>query len=92
VRILEGSITCTTCESIPNEKSRQTLLAVAVFRLAPGRDGPDHTRRHTDVFYILQGNLDVGLGPGLAVGPDRACRSHDDDERELASQTATASR
>jgi quercetin dioxygenase-like cupin family protein len=42
-------------------------LALTLFRLEPGQDGPEpHIhRRHTDAFYILQGSLELGLGPRL---------------------------
>src|SRR5439155_694180 len=34
----------------------------------PGEEGPDpHVhRRHTDAFYVLEGELELGLGPGAA--------------------------
>ena len=41
-------------------------LTVTWFRYAPGEEGPDpHVhRRHTDAFYVLEGELELGLGPG----------------------------
>ena len=43
-------------------------LTLTWFRYAPGEEGPDpHIhRRHTDAFYVLQGELELGLGPGVA--------------------------
>jgi mannose-6-phosphate isomerase-like protein (cupin superfamily) len=40
-------------------------LTLTWFRYQPGEEGPDpHVhRRHTDAFYVLEGELDVGLGP-----------------------------
>lgn len=40
-------------------------LALTFFRLEPGQDGPEpHVhRRHTDAFYVLEGELELGLGP-----------------------------
>jgi quercetin dioxygenase-like cupin family protein len=42
-------------------------LALTWFRYAPGEDGPEpHVhRRHTDAFYVLEGELDLGLGPDV---------------------------
>jgi quercetin dioxygenase-like cupin family protein len=43
-------------------------LTVTWFRYAPGEKGPDpHVHhRHTDAFYVLEGELELGLGPGAA--------------------------
>src|ERR687884_2209367 len=43
-------------------------LTVTWFRYAPGEKGPDpHIhRRHTDAFYVLEGELELRLGPGAA--------------------------
>ena len=43
-------------------------LTVTWFRYAAGEKGPDpHIhRRHTDAFYVLEGELELGLGPGVA--------------------------
>ena len=43
-------------------------LTLTWFRYGPGEQGPDpHVhRRHSDAFYILEGELEVGLGPGAA--------------------------
>jgi quercetin dioxygenase-like cupin family protein len=40
-------------------------LTVTWFRYAPGESGPDpHVhRQHTDAFYVLDGELEFGLGP-----------------------------
>ena len=40
-------------------------LALTWFRYQPGEDGPEpHVhRRHTDAFYVLEGELELGLGP-----------------------------
>jgi uncharacterized cupin superfamily protein len=40
-------------------------LALTWFRLEPGQEGPEpHVhRRHTDAFYVLDGELELGLGP-----------------------------
>jgi quercetin dioxygenase-like cupin family protein len=40
-------------------------LALTWFRYEPGQEGPEpHVhRRHTDAFYVLDGELEVGLGP-----------------------------
>ena len=37
------------------------------FRYEPGEEGPDpHVhRQHTDAFYVLEGELEVGLGPDV---------------------------
>ena len=42
-------------------------LALSWFRYEPGEEGPDpHVhRRHTDAFYVLEGELEVGLGPDV---------------------------
>ena len=41
------------------------LLTLSWFRYEPGEEGPDpHVhRRHTDAFYMLEGELEFGLGP-----------------------------
>ena len=49
-------------------------LIVTWFRYEPGEVGPDpHIhRRHTDAFYLLEGELEFTLGPDLrtiAAGP-----------------------
>jgi quercetin dioxygenase-like cupin family protein len=49
-------------------------LTVSWFRYEPGEEGPEpHVhRRHTDAFYVLEGELEVGLGPEvqrLRAGP-----------------------
>src|SRR5438105_15518864 len=43
-------------------------LTLTWFRYAPGEEGPDPhlQRRHTDAFYVLEGELELGLGPGVA--------------------------
>ena len=43
-------------------------LTATWFRYAPGEEGPDaHIhRRHTDAFYVLEGELELRLGPGAA--------------------------
>src|SRR5215211_7709674 len=40
-------------------------LTVSWFRYEPGEEGPEpHVhRRHTDAFYVLEGELELGLGP-----------------------------
>jgi uncharacterized cupin superfamily protein len=40
-------------------------LALTWFRYEPGQEGPEpHVhRRHTDAFYVLDGELELGLGP-----------------------------
>jgi quercetin dioxygenase-like cupin family protein len=40
-------------------------LALTWFRYEPGQEGPKlHVhRRHTDAFYVLEGELELGLGP-----------------------------
>src|ERR671933_564978 len=40
-------------------------LTVTWFHYEPGQQGPDpHIhRRHTDAFYVLEGELEFGLGP-----------------------------
>ena len=40
-------------------------LALTWFRYEPGEEGPEpHVhRRHTDAFYVLEGELEFGLGP-----------------------------
>ena len=40
-------------------------LALTWFRYEPGQEGPEpHVhRRHTDAFYVLAGELELGLGP-----------------------------
>jgi quercetin dioxygenase-like cupin family protein len=42
-------------------------LTLTWFRYVPGEKGPDpHVhRRHTDAFYVLEGELEVGLGPDV---------------------------
>lgn len=47
-------------------------LTLTWFRYVPGEKGPDpHVhRRHTDAFYVLEGELELGLGP--EVQPVRA--------------------
>src|SRR5919201_1642630 len=42
-------------------------LTVTWFRYVPGEKGPDpHVhRRHTDAFYVLEGELEIGLGSDL---------------------------
>ena len=42
-------------------------LTLTWFRLEPGVDGPDpHVHeRHTDAFYVLAGELELGLGPDV---------------------------
>jgi quercetin dioxygenase-like cupin family protein len=43
-------------------------LALTWFRYEPGQEGPEpHVhRRHTDAFYVLDGELELGLGPEVA--------------------------
>lgn len=43
-------------------------LTLSLFRYEPGEKGPDpHVhRRHTDAFYVLEGALELGLGPEVA--------------------------
>ena len=43
-------------------------LALTWFRYQPGEEGPEpHVhRRHTDAFYVLDGELELGLGPEVA--------------------------
>src|SRR5205823_13980736 len=58
------------------DEARRTLrirvardeLTLTWFRYAPGEEGPDpHVhRRHTDAFFVLEGELELGLGPGAA--------------------------
>jgi len=40
-------------------------LALTLFRYQPGQEGPEpHVhRRHADAFYVLEGELELGLGP-----------------------------
>src|SRR5919201_4303473 len=40
-------------------------VIVTWFRYEPGEEGPDpHVhRQHTDAFYVLEGELEFGLGP-----------------------------
>jgi quercetin dioxygenase-like cupin family protein len=42
-------------------------LALTWFRYEPGQEGPEpHVhRRHTDAFYVLAGELELGLGPDV---------------------------
>jgi quercetin dioxygenase-like cupin family protein len=42
-------------------------LIVSLFRYGPGEKGPDpHIhRQHTDSFYVLEGEVDFGLGPEI---------------------------
>ncbi|TML43682.1 MAG: cupin domain-containing protein [Actinobacteria bacterium] len=42
-------------------------LIVSLFRYEPGEKGPDpHIhRQHTDAFYVLEGEVDFGLGPEI---------------------------
>jgi uncharacterized cupin superfamily protein len=50
-------------------------LTLTWFRYEPGEKGPDpHIhRRHTDAFYVLEGELELGLGPDVRPvrGPAR---------------------
>ena len=43
-------------------------LVLTWFRYEPGEEGPDpHVhRRHTDAFYVLEGELELGLGPEVS--------------------------
>jgi quercetin dioxygenase-like cupin family protein len=43
-------------------------LTVTWFRYAAGEDGPDpHIHRHhTDAFYVVEGEIEIALGPGAA--------------------------
>jgi quercetin dioxygenase-like cupin family protein len=50
-------------------------LIVTWFRYEPGEKGPDpHVhRRHADAFYVLEGEVDFGLGPNvkrITAGPE----------------------
>src|SRR5918911_285303 len=49
-------------------------LTLTWFRYEPGESGPDpHVhRRHTDAFYVLEGELELGLGPDVRRLPARA--------------------
>ena len=42
-------------------------LTLSWFRYEPGEEGPEpHVhRRHTDAFYVLEGELEIGLGPDV---------------------------
>jgi hypothetical protein len=44
-------------------------LALTLFRFQAGQEGPEpHVRRrHTDAFYVLEGELELGLGPEVAI-------------------------
>src|SRR6266568_4455291 len=49
-------------------------LIVTWFRYEPGEKGPDpHIhRRHADAFYVLEGEVDFGLGPDVKrIRPDQ---------------------
>jgi quercetin dioxygenase-like cupin family protein len=52
-------------------------LALTLFRFQAGQEGPEpHVRRrHTDAFYVLEGELELGLGcptpPSAARGTER---------------------
>jgi quercetin dioxygenase-like cupin family protein len=43
-------------------------IIVSLFRYEPGEEGPDpHVhRQHTDAFYVLEGEVEFGLGPDVA--------------------------
>src|ERR671931_2670840 len=45
-------------------------VIVTWFRYAPGEKGPDpHVHHHhTDAFYVLEGEIEVSLGPALQTG------------------------
>jgi quercetin dioxygenase-like cupin family protein len=50
-------------------------LIVSWFRYEPGEEGPDpHVhRQHSDAFYVLEGEVDFGLGPDvtrITAGPE----------------------
>jgi quercetin dioxygenase-like cupin family protein len=49
-------------------------VIVTWFRYEPGEEGPEpHVhRRHTDAFYVLEGELDLGLGPEVRRMPAAA--------------------
>src|ERR671922_14016 len=54
--------------TVPSAMQVMTEQPVTWFRYAPGEKGPDpHVHhRHTDAFYVLEGELELGLGPGAA--------------------------
>ena len=66
-------------------------LIVTWFRYEPGEVGPDpHIhRRHTDAFYLLEGELEFTLGPDLERPPPGRERS---PRRRRASSTPFATR
>jgi quercetin dioxygenase-like cupin family protein len=63
----EGETMFDTPERTIRVLADRAELALTLFRLAPGQDGPEpHIhRQHTDAFYVVEGELEVALGPDL---------------------------
>jgi quercetin dioxygenase-like cupin family protein len=65
----EGEITTDRAERTLRILCDFEQLIVTWFRYEPGEKGPDpHIhRQHTDAFYVLEGELEFGLGPEVTV-------------------------
>lgn len=63
----EGETVLDTSRATLRVLADRDELALTWFRYEPGEEGPEpHVhRRHTDAFYVLEGELELGLGPDL---------------------------
>src|SRR5213078_3283165 len=67
LRPMEGETTTDRPERTLRILCELEQLIVTWFRYEPGEKGPDpHIhRQHTDAFYVLEGEVDFGLGPEI---------------------------
>jgi len=75
LRPKEGEITTNRPERSITILCELDQLIVSLFRYEPGEEGPDpHVhRQHSDAFYVLEGEVDFGLGPDvtrITAGPE----------------------
>ena len=75
LRPMEGETTTDRPERTLRILCEFEQLIVTWFRYEPGEQGPDpHVhRQHSDAFYVLEGEVDFGLGPDvtrIAAGPE----------------------
>ena len=74
VRADEGEIVADTPKRTLRILTDHELLNLTWFRYEPGEDGPDpHVHyTHSDAFYVLEGEIELRLGPEVESFPARA--------------------
>src|SRR5215210_729238 len=67
----EGEVITDRVERTLRILTDHELITLTWFRYEPGQEGPDahvhHT--HSDAFYVLEGELELGLGPEIETVP-----------------------